>query len=89
VVSSFQKARNCSTWNAREDIGEKQGFFENRSKKTGLQNGVKRVFIGKEGCDSRGVGQAAGGRFLRKCGRVDFGQNWSEAKKDKQGLLEG
>jgi hypothetical protein len=38
--------------------------------KTGLQNGVKRVFITKEGGGSGEVGQAAGGRFLRKCGRV-------------------
>ncbi len=33
VVSSFQKARNCSTWNAREDMGGSNGFFENRVEK--------------------------------------------------------
>ncbi len=62
VVSSFQKARNCSTWNAREDMGGSNGFFENRVEKQGSKmalNGFlfeKRVAIAEsmvaqqEGC---------------------------------------
>lgn len=49
VVSSFQKARNCSTWNAREDIGAKHGFFENRSKKQGSRTALNEFLFKRSG----------------------------------------